>query len=343
MPAAAALPAPRRTWHAAGYPLQGGPGASAVSAAAIRHEDMTRTASSPRQDQIPLGILYMVGSSLVFAAVNAAVKWEVALYPVGEVAFFRSLFSLVPCYALILPRTGFAVLRTGRRVDHVKRALAQFCSMLSIFLAFQLMPLAGAIAISFSAPLFTTLLAILILKERVGVHRWSALLMGFLGVLFVTRPDAGMLHSGAIFALANAVLISTVAIAIRRMSVTESTETLTFYQLTLITCFTALLLPFGFSAPAFKDALLMAAAGLANGVAQYWWTKSLHLAPPSAVTPFNYLSLVWATILGFIVWGDVPTRHLLIGSAVVVGSGLYTLWRETVQRRRRERIEASPR
>src|SRR6185437_2068843 len=99
MPAAAALPAPRRTWHAAGYPLQGGPGASAASAAAIRHEDMTRTASSPRQDQIPLGILYMVGSSLVFAAVNAAVKWEVALYPVGEVAFFRSLFSLVPCYA----------------------------------------------------------------------------------------------------------------------------------------------------------------------------------------------------------------------------------------------------
>jgi drug/metabolite transporter (DMT)-like permease len=303
---------------------------------------MTRPAPSPRADQIPLGILYMVGSTLVFAAVNAAMKWEVALYPVGEVAFIRSLFSLLPCYALILPRTGLAVLRTERPFDHVKRAASQFCSMMSLFLAFQFMPLAGAIAISFSAPLFTTLLSILVLKERVGVHRWSALLVGFMGVLFVTRPGIGMLQSGALFALANAVLISTVAIAIRRMSVTESIETLTFYQLTLITLFTALLLPLGFARPALKDALLMAGAGIANGVAQYWWTKSLHLAPPSAVTPFNYLSLVWATGWGFLVWGDVPTERLAIGAAIVVGSGLYILWRETVRRKQRERVTAAP-
>lgn len=301
---------------------------------------MTRTAVSPRQDQIPLGILYMVSSSILFAGVNAVVKWEVALYPVGEVAFFRSLFSLIPCYLLILPRVGLAVLRTGRRADHVKRALSQFCSMMSIFLAFQLMPLAGAIAVSFSAPLFTTLLSILVLKERVGFHRWTALLVGFAGVLFVTRPGAGMLHSGAFFALANAVLISTVAIAIRRMSATESTETLTFYQLTLIMVFTAMLLPFGFVRPGWTDALFMAAAGIANGVAQYWWTKSLHLAPPSAVAPFNYLSLVWATIIGFLVWDDVPTVHLLIGSVIVTGSGLYILWRETVRRRERATLAA---
>ncbi len=296
---------------------------------------MSPTAASPRHDRVPLGILYMVASSVVFAGVNALVKWEVALYPVGEVAFFRSLFSLVPCYLLILPRTGLAVLRTEHPVAHVKRALSQFCSMTSLFLAFQLMPLAGAIAISFSAPLFTTLMSILILKERVGVHRWSALLLGFAGVLLVARPGPSLLHSGALFALANAVLISTVAIAIRRMSLTESTETLTFYQLTLITLFTALLLPFGFALPAWKDALFLALAGLGNGVAQYWWTKSLHLAPPSAVTPFNYLSLVWATIIGFLVWGDAPTRRLMLGSAVVVGSGLYILWRETVRRRER--------
>lgn len=303
---------------------------------------MARPAPLPRADQIPLGILYMVGSTLIFAAVNAAVKWEVALYPVGEVAFLRSLFSLLPCYALVLPRAGFAVLRTARPFDHVKRAAAQFGSMMCIFLAFRFMPLAGAISISFSAPLFTTLLSILILKERVRVHRWSALLVGFLGVLFVTRPGIGMLHSGALFALANAVLISTVAVAIRRMSVTESTETLTFYQLTLITVLTALLLPFGFARPTLKDALLMAGAGMANGVAQYWWTKSLHLAPPSAVTPFNYLSLVWAAAWGFLIWGDVPTQRLLIGSAIVVGSGLYILWRETVRRKQRAQPAAAP-
>lgn len=296
---------------------------------------MATTAISPRSDRVPLGILYMLASTVVFAGVNALVKWEVALYPVGEVAFFRSLFSLIPCYLIILPRTGLGVLRTEHPFAHVKRALSQFCSMTSLFIAFKFMPLAGAIAISFSAPLFTTLLSILILKERVGIHRWSALLLGFAGVLFVTRPGPGLLQSGALFALANAVLISTVAIAIRRMSRTESTETLTFYQLTLITCFTALLLPLGFALPAWQDALFLALAGLGNGVAQYWWTKALHLAPPSAVTPFNYLSLVWATIIGYLVWGDAPTRRLVIGSAIVVGSGLYILWRETVRRRER--------
>jgi len=296
---------------------------------------MIRPAPSPRQDQIPLGILYMVGSSILFAGVNAIVKLEVALYPVGEVAFFRSLFALVPCYLLILPRSGLSVLRTERWADHIKRALSQFCSMMCIFLAFQVMPLAGAIAISFSAPLFTTLLSIVLLKEKVGIHRWSALIVGFLGVLFVTKPGADTLQSGALFALANAVLISSVAIAIRRMSATESTETLTFYQLTLITVFTALLLPLGFRAPGWSDGLFMAVAGIANGVAQYWWTKSLHVAPPSAIVPFNYLALVWATIIGFLIWGDRPTPELLIGSAIVVGSGLYILWRETVRRRQR--------
>jgi len=296
---------------------------------------MTQAAATPRQDLIPLGIFYMIGSTLLFAGVNAAVKWEVALYPVGEVAFFRSLFSLIPCYLLILPRTGLGVLRTKRWPDHVKRAVSQLCSMMSIFLAFQLMPLAGAIAISFSAPLFTTLLSILILKERVGPHRWTALVVGFLGVLFVTKPGAGTFQLGAAFALANAVLISTVAIAIRRMSLTESTETLTIWQLSLLAVFTALLLPFGFALPTGQDALLMAAAGIANGVAQYWWTRSLHLAPPSAVAPFNYLSLVWASVMGFVIWGDRPTRDLLIGAAVVVGSGLNIFWREAVRRRER--------
>jgi drug/metabolite transporter (DMT)-like permease len=138
-----------------------------------------------------------------------------------------------------------------------------------------------------------------------------------------------------VFALTPTALISTVAIAIRRMSLTESTETLIIYQLSLITLFTALLLPFGFTVPTWPDALLLAGAGIGNGIAQYWWTRSLHLAPPSAVVPFNYLSLVWAVIIGFIVWGDRPTRDLLIGATVVVGSGLYIFWREALRRRER--------
>ncbi len=289
---------------------------------------------APQRDSVVGGIAFMVASTVAFALVNALIKWEVALYPVGEVAFFRSFFSLIPCYAIVLPRAGLHAFWTQRPFDHLKRAVSQLCSMTAIFIAFKLMPLAGAVAISFSAPLFTTLLSILILKERVGIHRWSALAAGFLGVLLVTKPGAGAFQLGALFALANAVLISTVAVAIRKMSVTESTETLIVYQLTLLSLLTALLLPLGFAWPTPADLLFLATAGIVNGVAQYWWTKSLHLAPTSAVVPFNYLSLVWASIAGFWVWGEVPTPGLVAGSAVVVGSGLYILWRETGSRAR---------
>jgi drug/metabolite transporter (DMT)-like permease len=188
-----------------------------------------------RRNQIPRGIAYMVASTIMFAGVNAIVKWELETYPIGEVAFFRSLFAFLAVAAMILPRTGIAVLRTRRYREHLQRGLSQFGSMTCMFVAFRALSLGSAIAISFSAPLFTTLLSILILKERVGVHRWSALIVGFVGVLVITLPDAGALNYGAFFALANAVLISSVAIAIRRMSATESTETLTFYQMSVIT------------------------------------------------------------------------------------------------------------
>jgi len=287
-----------------------------------------------RRNQIPRGILYMVLSTVVFAGVNAIVKWEVALYPIGEVAFLRSVFALTAVALMILPRSGFGVLRTRRYREHLRRGLSQFGSMSCMMLAFRALPLGSAIAISFSAPLFTTLLSILILKERVGIHRWSALVVGFVGVLVVTHPGAGTVTWGAFFALANAVLISSVAIAIRRMSATESTETLTLYQMSVITLATVLLLPLGFVAPSWLDLLGLAIAGAGNGIAQFWWTRSLSVAPPSAVVPFNYLSLVWATILGFAIWGDVPTPALFAGSAIVVLSGLYILWRETVRRTR---------
>ena len=117
------------------------------------------------------------------------------------------------------------------------------------------------------------------------------------------------------------------------MSMTESAETLTLYQMSIMTLCTAGLLTLGFRARR-GDVLMVALAGLGNGIAQFWWTRSLSLAPPSAVVPFNYLSLVWATILGYAVWGDVPTPGLLVGSTIVVASGLYILWRETVRHRR---------
>src|SRR6476619_4054121 len=288
------------------------------------------TASDPlvaRRNQIPRGIFYMVLSTVMFAGGNAVVKWQLASYPLGEVAFGRTLFAFLTVAAIVLPRTGLAVLRTNRYREHLQRGLSQFGSMLCWFLAVSSLSLGSATAIGFAAPLFTTLLSIVILKEKVGIHRWSALIIGFVGVLIITRPGAGTLTYGALFALGNAILISTVAIAIRRMSMSESAETLTLYQMSIMTLCTAGLLTFGFRAPYWSDVLMLALAGIGNGIAQLWWTRSLSLAPPSAVVPFNYLSLVWATIFGFAVWGDVPTPGLLVGSAIVVASGLYILLR----------------
>ena len=292
----------------------------------------TEAVTASRSNQLSRGIAYMVASTVAFAGVNAIVKWEVARYPVGEVAFYRSLFAFVAVAVAILPRRGIAVFRTARLRAHFQRGLSQFGSMTCIFIAFSLMPLGSAVAVSFAAPLFTTLLAIVVLKEKVGIHRWSALALGFVGVLVIAHPGAGTLQPGAVFALANAILISSVAVAIRKMSETESPETMTLYQMAIMTGCTLFLLPLGFTSPGWRDAAMLAGAGIGNGIAQIWWTRSLSLAPPSAVVPFNYLSLVWAMILGYLVWGDVPGLDLLLGAAIVVASGLYILWRETLRR-----------
>jgi drug/metabolite transporter (DMT)-like permease len=297
----------------------------------------TRTPQRPqpqtgRRNQIPRGIAYMVASTVMFAGGNAIVKWQLETYPLGEVAFLRTLFAFLTVALIVLPSAGLAVLRTRRWREHVQRGLSQFGSMVCWMLAVSALSLGAATAIGFAAPLFTTLLSIVVLKEKVGIHRWSALIVGFVGVVVITDPGPGMLTYGALFALGNAILISTVAIAIRRMSLSESAETLTFYQMSIILLCTACLLPFGFRVPEWHDALMLALAGIGNGIAQLWWTRSLALAPPSSVVPFNYLSLVWATMLGFAVWGDVPTPALLLGSAIVVASGLYILWRETLRR-----------
>jgi drug/metabolite transporter (DMT)-like permease len=214
------------------------------------------------------------------------------------------------------------------------RSASQACSQTFLLIAFSLMPLAGAIAINFSSPLFATLASALLLKEAVGRARWAALLVGFCGVLIVTNPGTETFQIGALFALANAVLYGSVTAAVRSMSSTESAETLTLYQLALLTAIFALMLPLGWTTPTAADTAWIVLNGASNAVGQYWWTRALHLAPASAVAPFYYLSLIWASILGFAVWDEVPTISLVIGSAVVVASGLFLFWRESSARQR---------
>jgi len=307
-------------------PLELNPDAGAAPGAAFA------AAAAAKHDNVPLGILYMVLATLMLGASNAIAKWQVAIYPVGEVMFFRSFFSLLFCAVAILPFTGLSVFTTRRPRDHLARGLSQAVSQTFTSIAISLMPLAGATAINFSAPLFAVLLSIVWLKERADAARWAALLAGFLGVLIVTNPGANSLTVGALFALGNAVMYGSVTVAVRGMTATESANTLLMWQMATLAALHPFLLLFGFHLPTTSGAIIFAMSGLANAVAQYCWTHALRLAPTTAVSPFYYFLLVWSLGIDFAVWGNVPTIGLLIGSAIVVGAGLFLLYHETKRR-----------
>jgi len=301
---------------------QAGVRATPVAAPADLKEMVGRT------EDVPRGILFMIVATILFAAASAASKWLVAIYPVGEVLFLRSLSSFIACAGVLLPITGLSVYATRRPLDHIARGLSQSISQLALILAFSLMPLAGAVAINFSAPLFAAVVSIVWLKERAGYVRGSALLIGFFGVLVVTNPGANSLTLGALFALTNAVMYGTVTVAVRGMTRTESANTLVIWQASVLAFFHSFLLFFGWRSPTPLDAAMLFGTGFINAIGQWFWAKALHLAPAPAVTPFYYLMLVWALVIGFAVWGDVPSISLLIGSAIVVATGLFLFLRE---------------
>jgi len=287
-----------------------------------------------RSDDVPRGILCMIAATILFSGASAASKWLVEIYPVGEVLCLRSLASLAAGAAVILPVSGFSVFATHRPRDHLARGVSQSISQVCLLIAFSLMPLAGAVAINFSAPLFAALVSIVWLKEPAGFARGAALVIGFVGVLIVTSPGANSLTLGALFALTNAVMYGTVTVAVRGMSRTESANTLVMWQLVVLAFFHSFLLLFGWRWPTASDAAMLLGTGFTNMIGQWFWTKALHMAPAPAVTPFYYLMLVWALMFGFFIWGDVPSMSLLAGSSIVVVTGLFLFLREARLQRR---------
>ena len=287
-----------------------------------------RKQGKTRSDDVPRGILCMVIATILFSGASAASKWLVGVYPVGEVLCLRSFASLIAGAALILPVSGLSAFATHRPRDHLARGLSQSISQLCLLLAFSLMPLAGAVAINFSAPLFAALVSIIWLKEPAGFARGAALIIGFVGVLIVTNPGSNSLTLGALFALTNAVMYGTVTVAVRGMTRTESANTLVIWQLAVLAFFHSFLLLFGWRLPTTIDAAMLFGTGFTNAIGQWFWTKALHFAPAPAVTPFYYLMLVWALMFGFFIWGDVPSVGLLAGSAIVVMTGLFLFLRE---------------
>lgn len=296
------------------------------------------TMPAPSREEVRTGIFFMLATVFVFTVINALVKWEAARYPLGELVFFRCALSLLPCLVLLAGDGGpRLLLRTRRRGQNIGLGILQFVSMMLIFAAFRLMPLADVVAITFSTPLFLTLLSIPLLGERVGPHRWAAVLAGFAGVLLMIRAGGGLggglASTGALLALASAAIGAILTIAVRRMTLTESSPILVTYPALVTTLLSVALLPFGWTIPDWQDALLLAAIGLGSGIGQFWWTQAFRFAPAAVAAPFSYLSMIWSMGLGYLFWGDVPSAMLVAGAAVVAASGLYILYRETLRRR----------
>lgn len=248
--------------------------------------------------------------------------------PVLEIIFFRNAFAFIPVLLYIWKTTGFGVLRTRRPGAHLVRSTVGLTGMVCGFTAVSLLPLTQSTAISFSAPLFMVALSALILKEPVGVHRWMAVAVGFIGVLIMIHPDPRQfVGAGVLFAIAAAVGSAGAMIAIREISRTEPGPTIVFYFTLAGTVLGLMSLPFGWVLPSPGTLALLVAAGLIGGTGQLLLTEAIRRAPVAVVAPFDYTQLLWAGLIGFLIWGETPAVLTLVGAIVVAASSSYILWR----------------
>jgi drug/metabolite transporter (DMT)-like permease len=249
--------------------------------------------------------------------------------PVLEIIFFRNAFAFIPVLLYIWKTTGFGVLRTRRPGAHLVRSTVGLTGMVCGFTAVSLLPLTQSTAISFSAPLFMVALSALILKEPVGVHRWMAVAVGFIGVLIMIHPDPRQfVGAGVLFAIAAAVGSAGAMIAIREISRTEPGPTIVFYFTLAGTVLGLMSLPFGWVLPSPGTLALLVGAGLIGGTGQLLLTEAIRRAPVAVVAPFDYTQLLWAGLIGFLIWGETPAVLTLVGAIVVAASSSYLLWRE---------------
>jgi drug/metabolite transporter (DMT)-like permease len=300
----------------------------------------------PLRHDIRRGALCMLAAHLLFTGMSGMVKELSDRIPFVELMFFRSFFALPVVFLITARSGGWLLLRTRRFGGHFLRActgtMAQGCS----FFALTVLPLAVQTSLGYTTPLFVTILAIPLLGERVGIHLWSAVLLGFAGVLVIAAGQGvfqggdGAAVLGALAVLGTAAAVAQglfsalTTLLVRQLSATESSTTIVLWQSLLMTAFTLVVLPFVWVTPGPGDLALLVLIGLVGGAAQWLLTEAYASAQVSALGPYSYSSLLWSILLGWIVWGDVPAPTMLAGAALIVAAGLYILHRELVRRRR---------
>ncbi len=283
------------------------------------------------------GIGFKLLSVLAFSLMVTAVKILGETVPVGQIVFARAFFGLIPIVIMIQwQRTWSTALSTKRPVAHGIRAVIGATAMTLWFMALARLPLPDATAISFAQPLMTTALAVLILGEVVRLYRWSAVVVGFVGVLIILSPNLGLVGalddatraSGALMALGSAGFMALAQVYVRQLIKTESTLAVVFYFSAFTTVFALATLPFGWVVPDMEMLLLLLAVGLLGGVGQMLMTHSFRLAPASVVAPFDYTAMIFALVIGYFLFNEAPGTAVTIGSVLVVGAGLFVIYRE---------------
>lgn len=291
-------------------------------------------ASAPASAAAARAILLMVAAMAVLTVNDAIAKWLTRTVPVGEVLSVRGAMVVGLAVGWAAARGKLRELRVRDWRPHVGRGLLMSASTFLFITALSLLPIADAIAISFAGPIFGTIFGAVLLNERVGWRRWSAVAVGFAGVLVMVRPTPEMLRLAALIPLAAALVGALRDVVTRRLG-TGGEPTLAI--LTISTAVVAvaglLTLPFGWIALGWTEIGLFVATAALVCVAQSLMIESLRLGEVGLVGPFKYTSLVWAVLLGALVWGDVPGPAIWIGSAVVIASGLYIWYRESIVHR----------
>jgi drug/metabolite transporter (DMT)-like permease len=294
-------------------------------------------------------------SALLFAAMSALVRKLGNVAPVGQIVFFRSAFAILPVVVIYALRGELAsAVYTSRPLGQLGRGLLSVFGMFTNFSALTRLPLADATAISFASPLFTVALAAVILKERVRIYRWSAVLVGFAGVIVMLVPhfDVGRYAAasaataaaaaGSLFAITSAVCNAGTVIQTRRLVQSETTPSIVFYFSIVCAIAGALTLPFAWHMPSGSELLTLVSLGVLGGVGHILLTESYRFATASVVAPFDYTSMLWALLLGYWLFGELPSALVYVGASIVAGAGLFVIWRERALGLKRARAAEGP-
>lgn len=274
------------------------------------------------------GILCMVAGGLFLSLNDALLKWLAGEYPVGQIMFVRGLFVVMLVSVLVWRTGGMNALYISSVSNHLIRALLVIAGTFLFITGLRYLPLADAFAITFAGPLFVTALAAPILGEVIRWRRWLAVIVGFIGVLIIVRPGGEIARIAALLPLAASLTGAFRDILTRYMSPKESSVSMLFYTSLAVTLAGGTTYLFGWQTMAAKDVALLALSGLLMGSAHFFMIETYRFAEAAFVAPFKYVSIIWAIILGFLVWGDYPDRWTLSGAAIVIASGLYIMHRE---------------